>query len=102
MKSIFLIFFSNEIFNFLDKINIELSVDFLIFSLIGLYLIKYVFFILYTRLQTGFILNLNVSLQRRLFEDYLNKPLKFHDKILSAEMVRNINNEVSMFMNNFL
>ena len=95
-------FFGSKNFNFLEEINLNISIDFLIFSIIGLYLIKYAFFVLYTRFQTGFILNLTVSLRRRLFEDYLNKPLKFHNKILSAEIVRNINNEVAIFVKNFV
>ncbi len=95
-------FFGKENYDFFENLNLDISVGILIFGIIFLYILKYLFFIVYTRLQSGFILNFTVSLRKRLFEDYLEKPITFHNKTLSAEIVRNINNEVNVFVKNFL
>ena len=70
-------FFTSENFNFLNKLNLNFSVDGIIFLIISLYLIKYLFFLFFTRYQTRYILNLKTNLQRKLFEDYLNKSISF-------------------------
>tara|TARA_Y100000389_G_scaffold203786_1_gene253465 strand:- start:5593 stop:7308 length:1716 start_codon:yes stop_codon:yes gene_type:complete len=94
--------FPNEKGNILKNFDIDIGLDFLILLIVVVYIFKYLFFVFFTRFQTSFILNLKISLQKRLYEDYLKKPIKFHNKMLSAEIVRNINNEVSIFINNFL
>lgn len=95
-------FFGKENYDFFENLNFDITTGILIFGIIFLYILKYLFFIFYTKLQSEFILNFTVSLRKRLFEDYLKKPITFHNKTLSAEIVRNINNEVNVFVKNFL
>ncbi|MDC3125768.1 ABC transporter ATP-binding protein/permease [Candidatus Pelagibacter sp.] len=95
-------FFGEENYDFFENLNLDISSGTLIFGIIFLYILKYLFFIVYTKLQSEFILNFTVSLRKRLFEDYLEKPITFHNQTLSAEIVRNINNEVNVFVKNFL
>ena len=94
--------FPNDKANILKNFDTETSFHFIIFLIVSIYIFKYIFFIFFTRFQTSFILNLKISLQKRLYEDYLKKPIKFHNKVLTAEIVKNINNEISIFINNFI
>jgi len=59
-----------------------------------LFLIKNVFLGILSYSQYRFLFNKQVSLARRLFNAYLHSPYTFHLKRNSAELLRNVNQEV--------
>lgn len=49
--------------------------------------------------QSKFVFTLHASLSQRLFSAYLRKPYVFHLQNNSAELIRNVVNEVNLFTN---
>jgi len=68
-------------------------------SLAIVYTIKVVFLTYFTWKQTSFSLDLQVSLSQRLFKGYMSLPYTFHLQRNSAELIRNILAETSLFTN---
>lgn len=62
--------------------------------LIGIYIIKNAYLSLFLYLKKRFIANRGVYLQDRLFEAYMTAPYSFYTNRNSAELLRNITNEV--------
>lgn len=65
--------------------------------LISLYLIKASFLGMLSWMQNRFVLRTGAGLSERLFIGYLRQPWPFHLKRNSAQLILNINNEVSLF-----
>ena len=94
---------SNQISEFFYSFfNTQPSINFFLFLLSIIFFLKYSFTIFFTKVQTQFILNLKAELSARLFKDYLDKSIKFHSKTSSATLVRNIDKEVGIYVNNFI
>jgi ATP-binding cassette, subfamily B, bacterial PglK len=93
---------SVKIITTLSKIGIEPKIEFFLIFVSLIFFLKYSFTIFFTKVQTSFILNLKAELSSRLFKDYLFKSLKFHTKTSSATLVRNIDKEVGIYVNNFV
>ncbi len=95
-----LIFFSNN--NFFKDIPEENIMDYLIIFIVILFLLKYVFHLVYTYYTNRVILSLKSYLAHRLFSKYLINDFKFHLENNSAILIRNIQTEISVVINNFL
>lgn len=93
---------SSKIFDFLKSYNLDPTIEFFLIFIVFIYLIKYLFTIYYTNILTSFILDLRVSISSKIFKDYLYKSLKFHNNTSSSTLVRNIDKEVGIFLNNYL
>jgi ABC-type multidrug transport system fused ATPase/permease subunit len=65
--------------------------------LVGVYLIKELFLAMLTWRQMLFAFGVQVQLSQRLFAVYLHQPYTFHLQRNSAQLIRNVVNEVSMF-----
>ena len=99
--------FENSSNNFVSEIfhnffNQKLSINFFLILLTIIFFLKYSFTIFFTKVQTQFILDLKAELSSRLFRDYLSKSIKFYSKLSSATLVRNIDKEVGIYVNNFI
>lgn len=83
------------LYNLLD---FQSTRSFIVFSVIGLLLIfvfKNLYLLIYNYIQIKVILNHQVKLSRKLFKEYLTKPYTFHLQRNTANLLRNVNNEVS-------
>lgn len=70
--------------------------------LLGCFLSKNAYLFLMTKAQFRFIYTQMPLFSCELFSSYLARPLSDHVQTNSAEMIRNVSNEVSMFFTNFL
>lgn len=65
--------------------------------LVTAYLIKTLFLGFLAWRQMGFVFGVQANLSQRLFAGYLQQPYCFHLQRNSAELIRNITNEVTLF-----
>ncbi len=65
--------------------------------LVSFYFIKTSFLLLISWLQSKFTADLTSDISEKLFNGYLRQPYQFHLKKNSAELLRNIQNEVGQF-----
>lgn len=70
-------------------------------GLTGIYLAKNLFLALLAWRQTRFVFGMQVQLSQRLFTTYLRQPYAFHLQRNSAQLMRNVSGEVSMFTGAF-
>ena len=68
--------------------------------LVGVYLIKTLFLAFLAWRQTRFAFGVQVQLSQRLFTVYLHQPYTFHLQRNSAQLIRNVITEVSLFTGN--
>lgn len=83
--------------DFLNSIGITTSQALALFggfSLILAYILKNLYLVLYKYLKHKFIYNKKIYLQNRVFKAYMTAPYTFYIKKNSAELLRNVNNEV--------
>lgn len=81
-----------------DLFNFESTTTFIIFSVITLltvFILKNLYLLLFNYTQFRVILNQQVKLSRTLFKEYLTKPYTFHLQRNTADLLRNVNGEVS-------
>ncbi|MGP4106330.1 ABC transporter ATP-binding protein [Virgibacillus sp. L01] len=81
-----------------DLFNFRSTTSFVIFSVVMLlvvFLFKNLYLLLFNYAQFRVILNQQVKLSRDLFREYLTKPYTFHLQRNTAELLRNVNGEVS-------
>jgi ATP-binding cassette, subfamily B, bacterial PglK len=88
-----------EILSYLfSYFNFNSTSSFLFFSvifLLSIFVIKNLYLLLFQYAQNRVILNQQVKLSKRLFNEYLTKPYTFHLERNSATLQRNLNGEVS-------
>jgi len=65
--------------------------------LVVTYAVKAAYLVYVTWRQARFVFALQVSLSRRLFEEYLHQPYTFHLQRNSAQLMRNVVTETSQF-----
>lgn len=78
--------------------NIESGSTFItisIFTLLFVFVAKNIYLLFFQYLQNKIVLNQQVKLSGRLFRAYLTKPYSFHLHRNTAELLRNVNGEVS-------
>ena len=68
--------------------------------LVGVYLIKAIFLALLAWWQLRFAYGVQAQISQRLFTVYLHQPYTFHLQRNSAQLIRNVINEVSMITGN--
>ncbi|PAV31537.1 ABC transporter [Virgibacillus profundi] len=81
-----------------DLFNFQSTTSFIIFSvvlLLSVFVFKNLYLLLFNYAQFRVILNQQVKLSSNLFKEYLTKPYTFHLQRNTAELLRNINGEVS-------
>jgi ABC-type multidrug transport system fused ATPase/permease subunit len=66
-------------------------------ALIGVYLVKAMYLAFLAWWQARFAFGLQAQISQRLFAAYLQQPYTFHLQRNSAQLIRNVINEVSMF-----
>ncbi len=79
-------------------LNFQSMNDFILFAvgvLLTVYFAKNAYLLLFYYVQYKVIFNQRVKLSRTLFKEYLTKPYEFHLQRNSAELLRNVNGEVS-------
>ncbi|PPA69228.1 ABC transporter ATP-binding protein [Jeotgalibacillus proteolyticus] len=77
--------------------NFQSTTSFIVFSVVMLltvFIIKNLYLLVYNYAQFRVILNQQVKLSRSLFKEYLTKPYTFHLQRNTAELLRNVNDEV--------
>ncbi len=65
--------------------------------LVGVYLVKAIYLAILARQQARFVFGIQVELSQRLFRIYLGQPYTFHLQRNSAQLIRNVNIDVSVF-----
>jgi len=81
-----------------ELFNFQSTTSFIIFSvmlLLGVFVFKNLYLLIFNYAQFRVILNQQVKLSSNLFKEYLTKPYAFHLQRNTAELLRNINTEVS-------
>src|SRR5690625_3262308 len=81
-----------------ELFNFQSTTSFIIFSvvlLLGVFIFKNLYLLIFNYAQFRVILNQQVKLSSNLFKEYLTKPYTFHLQRNTAELLRNINTEVS-------
>lgn len=81
-----------------DLFNFDSTTAFIVFAvgiLILVFVLKNLYLLLFNYVQYRIILNQQVKLSSRLFKEYLTKPYTFHLQRNTAELLRNVNGEVS-------
>src|SRR5690625_4875487 len=81
-----------------ELFNFQSTTSFIIFSvmlLLGVFVFKNLYLLIFNYAQFRVILNQQVKLSSNLFKEYLTKPYAFHLQRNTAELLRNINAEVS-------
>lgn len=71
-------------------------------ALVALYVFKSVFLAFLAWRQTRFAFEVQTELSQRLFSVYLHQPYTFHLQRNSAQLIRNVIQEVSVFTSNVL
>ncbi len=81
-----------------DLFNFQSTTAFIVFSvitLLAIFVLKNLYLLLFNYAQFRVILNQQVKLSRNLFREYLVKPYTFHLQRNTADLLRNVNGEVS-------
>ncbi|WP_245735968.1 ABC transporter ATP-binding protein [Virgibacillus subterraneus] len=81
-----------ELFNFQSETNF---IVFSVITLLAIFVLKNLYLLLFNYAQFRVILNQQVKLSRNLFREYLTKPYTFHLQRNTADLLRNVNGEVS-------
>jgi ABC-type multidrug transport system fused ATPase/permease subunit len=71
-------------------------------GLVGVYLFKNLYLAFLAWWQTRFAFGVQAQLSQRLFTTYLRQPYTFHLQRNSAQLIRNVTAEVSLFTSNAL
>lgn len=87
---------------FLEMMSIGSARDLLIWgsiALVSIFIIKSAYIITYNYYEARYIYNRRYLLSHRLMSSYMQAPYTFHLQRNTAELLRNITNEVSVFSN---
>jgi len=79
-------------------LNFQSTTAFIVFAVVLLLLVfifKNLYLLFYNYMQYRIVLNQQVKLSTQLFGEYLTKPYTFHLQRNTAELLRNVNTEVS-------
>ncbi|WP_138429428.1 ABC transporter ATP-binding protein [Fodinibius saliphilus] len=86
-------------------LNIQNSKDLLLYGSIALvlvFIVKSTYVLFYAYVESKFLFNRRYRMSNRLMKTYMHAPYSFHLDRNSAELVRNINGEISIIVNNVL
>jgi ATP-binding cassette, subfamily B, bacterial PglK len=85
------------LFYFFNLLNFQSSSSFIVFCvvvLLAIFLLKNLYLLFFNYIQLKLILNQQVKLSKKLFGEYLIKPYNFHLQRNTADLLRNVNDEV--------
>lgn len=88
-----------------ELLNISTDKDLLIFgsiALVGIFLIKSMYILVYNYTEAKYIFNRRYLLSHKLMSSYMQAPYTFHLGRNSAELLRNTNVEVNIIVNNVI
>ncbi|TVY05632.1 ABC transporter ATP-binding protein [Paenibacillus cremeus] len=91
--------------NVYDALNFQSTNAFILFGvgvLLTIFIIKNLYLLLFNNTQYRVIFNQRVKLSRKMFKEYLTKPYTFHLQRNSAELIRNVNEEVTKIFTGIL
>lgn len=94
--------FQNLFNYFFSMVGIENSISNCIYLMFILFLIKYLFIIVYSKIQVQYLTIVKRDLQTKMFAGYLDRPYQFHVNNNSSKIIRNITTEVAKFSTNYL
>lgn len=94
--------FIDQIYILFGKLSINLDIYLITGFLLFIYFIRYLFILYFIREQSKFVLKLKSHLSTKIFEHILKKKYKFFLQNTSAGLVRNVKQEVEMFVNGYL
>jgi ABC-type multidrug transport system fused ATPase/permease subunit len=86
------------ILNFLGNPSQSVLIIVVMLCLVVIYILKNIFLAFLVWQQTHFAFKVRINLADRLFAIYLRQPYTFHLQRNSAELVRNVHNEVTAFI----
>jgi ABC-type multidrug transport system fused ATPase/permease subunit len=86
----------------LEYLNLESSNLNILYILFTIYVLKYIYLFVYSKIQTTFIGNLKTDLQSKMFQGYMDRSYQFHTTVNSSTLISNITSEVSKFTNLYL
>lgn len=84
----------SNIYNFFNFNSTSSFIIFAVLILLFIYVIKNLYLLLFQYTQFKIILNQQVKLSKELFKEYLTKPYTFHLQRNTADLLRNVNDEV--------
>ena len=84
-------------FGIMSNLSHEHLIALVVLFLVGIYIIKVIFMLFLVWFQAKFSYGVQSTLSQRLFVGYLQQPYTFHLQRNSAQLIRNIVNETSMF-----
>ncbi|WP_164667403.1 ABC transporter ATP-binding protein [Virgibacillus doumboii] len=85
----------NYLYNLFDFQSTTSFIIFAVILLLAVFIIKNLYLLLFNYAQFRVILNQQVKLSRKLFNEYLTKPYTFHLQRNTADLLRNVNGEVT-------
>ncbi|MDC3068629.1 ABC transporter ATP-binding protein/permease [Candidatus Pelagibacter sp.] len=91
-------FFLETLLNEIDKKNILLYGS---LFLITLFILKNIYVIFLVAFQANLLKNFSRQIKRKFFKLYLNAPFEVINNYNSSQILRNIDNETSNYVNNF-
>lgn len=71
-------------------------------TLVGIFILKSIYIIAYNYIQARFIYNRRYKISHRMMSSYMQAPYTFHLQRNSAELLRNITQEVTILINNVI
>jgi ATP-binding cassette subfamily C protein len=90
---------------FIDRLGLDSTADFVVWGsimLAAIFAAKTAFLIANFHFQMRYVANRQISLARRLTSAYLHAPYTFHLQRNTAEIVRNVNREVTIIANQII
>lgn len=96
------IYYINFINQYTNLINPENFLPFLLLSFLFLIILKNLFTIFFTWYQVNFTVNLDKSLKNKIYQYYMRRDYNFLVNFHTSEIFKNVDFEVSVFMNNYL
>ncbi|WP_441000585.1 ABC transporter ATP-binding protein [Fodinibius sp. SL11] len=89
----------------INMLNITNAQDLLIWgsvALVGIFIIKSLYIITFNYFEARFIFNRRYTISFRLMRSYMQAPYTFHLQRNTAELLRNISQEINVLINNVL
>jgi ATP-binding cassette subfamily C protein len=87
---------------FFELLNISSSRDLLLWggaALVGIFIIKGAYIITFNFFEARFIYNRRYTISHRMMSSYMQAPYTFHLERNTAELLRNITNEINVVIN---
>lgn len=91
-----------NVYGWLNFQTVNAFIIFAVIILLAVFVIKNVYLLFFNYTQIKVTLNQKVRLSRDLFQAYLTKPYTFHLQRNTADLLRNVNEEVAKIFNGIM